>query len=129
MLHDNYRWEKKTSSDPDSASDGFCPVHPDRGAEEIPCISITTGLNADFTGLPETAYVRCRKCGFIMNKARHPKGWGDGNTASPIDVWSYDWGGGLPSGTSGYSGVGYPQVAGYPITTAGCPFCGTFIYD
>jgi hypothetical protein len=25
-------------------------------------------------------FIRCRKCGFVMNKNRHSKGWGAGNT-------------------------------------------------
>lgn len=115
-----YRWEK-TERDPDTSSDGFCPVHPDRGAAEVPCISITHGLNADFSALPETAYIRCRKCGFMMNKARHPKGWGTGISFIVPQTWGNDWG--------NVDNVGYPQVAGEPVVGAGCPFCGSFIYD
>ena len=59
-------------------SDGFIELHPDRGSGEVPCESVTHGLNADFSAYPETSYIRCKKCGFVMNKARHPKGWGIG---------------------------------------------------
>lgn len=118
-----YPWDNKKIQDPDSPSDGFNVVHPDRGAESIPCVSITHGLNADFTALPETAYIRCRKCGFILNTARHPKGWGTGVTFDWSNVLEHDgWGGGA-------WGAGYESMAADPVVTAGCPLCGTFIYD
>lgn len=122
------------SRDHDEQDDGFQTLHPDRGdAGEIPSESVTHGLNADFSAWPETAYIRCKKCGFIMNKARHPKGWGTGVKSLTPSTW----------GASGYSGSGdnIPYQDGYwdemywdgeddpAAVTAGCPFCGTFLYD
>lgn len=135
-----YPWDNKRIQDPDSPSDGFNVVHPDRGPESIPYRMITHGLNADFTALPESQWVRCRKCGFPgINKARSPKGWGTGiyyDNAQNIDNGGWGngaWDAGLqPTGGPGMgtSGVAYytPAVSD-PKVSSGCPFCGTYIYD
>lgn len=118
-----YDWkgtsDRRGVDDPDSQADGFLPLHPDRGAQEIPCVSVTHGLNADFSALPETAYIRCRKCGFILNKARTGKGWGTGISFIIPDL---GWGN-TPWGDP------YPPAVADPVVTSGCPFCGTYIYD
>jgi hypothetical protein len=115
-------WEKKFGYDRES-NDGFTTLHPDRGdAGEIPCVSISHGLNADFSAVPETSYIRCRKCGFIMNKARHPKGWGTGISFDISANADQGWGGGPWGG-------GFPPSVADPVVLSGCPFCGTYIYD
>ena len=118
-----YPWDNKHIEDPDSPSDGFAVAHPDRGAESIYAVSVTHGLNADNAPLPETCWVRCRKCGFVLNTARHPKGWGEGITHTMEgNVDRGGWG-------NGDWGDAYtPNVADFEIT-GGCPFCGTYIYD
>lgn len=80
-------------------------LHPDKYGGAIPCEEVNHGRNRDMSPFPEHAYVRCKKCGFPMNAARHPKGIGTG-----IDI--------VTEGTH--------QV---PEVTGGCPFCGTYNYD
>lgn len=135
-----YPWDNKRIQDPDSASDGFNVVHPDRGPQGIDYVMITHGLNADFTALPESQWVRCRKCGFPgINKARSPKGWGTGiyyDNTKNVDNGGWGngaWDAGLQiTGGPGMatSGVEYytPAVSD-PMVSSGCPFCGTYIYD
>ena len=116
-----YPWETyRGVDDPESNSDGFEVAHPDRGAENIPCIEINSGLNADFTQYKESAYIRCRKCGFIMNTQRFPKGWGTG--ISFEDRGLQGW------GTGAWGGNYEPNVSD-PVVKSGCPFCSTYIYD
>ena len=137
-----YPWDNKRIQDPDSPSDGFAVVHPDRGAESIDYVMITHGLNADFTALPESQWKRCRKCGFPgINTARSPKGWGTGiveTNSNSVDNGGWgngQWDAGLQiTGGPGMatSGVAYyTNVAANsgPVVTSGCPFCGTYIYD
>ena len=119
-----YPWDDKRIDDPDSPSDGFNVVHPDRGVDHIEYVMVTHGLNADFSPLPECNWVRCRKCGFPgVNTSRSPKGWGTGISHSMAGyVDNYGWGGGA------WGGNYTPSVAD-PEVTSGCPFCGTYIYD
>jgi len=110
------------SHDYDELDDGFSTLHPDRAGGEVPCESVTHGLNADFSAYPETAYIRCRKCGFILNKKRHMKGWGTGQSYSISGYVDQGWG-------SGAWGGEYTPMVADPEVTSGCPFCGTYIYD
>ena len=104
-------------------SDGFDTVHPDRGdAGEIPCVSVNHGINSDFSTYREMAYIRCRKCGFIMNKDRHPKGWGTGISFDISANVDQGWDNGP------WGGIYTPAVAD-PVVSSGCPLCGTYIYD
>jgi len=106
----------------DEGSDGFATLHPDKGGGEIPCDIVTHGLNADFSPIPETRYIRCRKCGFILNTARHPKGWGTGISFDISLNVDQGWGNGI------WGGYYTPAVAD-PVVTSGCPLCGTYLYD
>lgn len=58
---------------------GFSTVHPDRGSSQVPHESVTTGLNYDLGNYPESGWIICRKCGYKLNKFRHPKGWETGH--------------------------------------------------
>jgi len=137
-----YPWENKRIQDPDSPSDGFNVVHPDRGADHIDYVMITGGLNADFSALPESQWVRCRKCGFPgINTSRSPKGWGTGiveNNSNSVDDGGWgngQWDAGLQAtGGPSMATSGVEYYAGGvahegPTVTSGCPFCGTYIYD
>lgn len=118
--YNEYPWYNKQVDDPESKSDGFNVAHPDRGPESIPCVEINHGLNADFTQYKESCYIKCRKCGFTMNTQRFPKGWGTGVTFVPrgLELWG-----------GAYWGSNYEPNVSDPVVTAGCPFCGTYIYD
>ena len=106
----------------DDMNDGFAELHPDLAGGEIPSESVKSGLNADFSPVPESAYIRCKKCNFILNKAVHPKGWGTGI--------SHDWSGIIDQGWGfGPWGGGWVTTVAEPNVTAGCPFCGTYNYD
>lgn len=59
---------------------GFQDLHPDRGGGPIDSDSVTTGQNYDLGDYPESGFIRCKKCGTILNTKRHPKGWEEGNT-------------------------------------------------
>ena len=133
-----YPWDNKRIQDPDSPSDGFNVAHPDRGAQGIPYVMITHGLNADFTALPESQWVRCRKCGFPgINKARSPKGWGTGISHDWSNLADQGLPSAVPGGQPGMLGWGsgdlwggyYESMPADPIVTSGCPQCGTYIYD
>lgn len=92
--------------------------------------SVTYGVNREITEFPENGFIRCRKCGFPMNKYRHPKGKETGNTfttgsytVSVTNGW-----GAMPWGISMWGG-GIALHYGDPEVSAGCPFCGTFVYE
>lgn len=59
--------------------DGFATVHPDRGGGPIDR-ELQSGMNTDKATYPEGSWIKCKKCGHVLNRARHPKGWGVGNT-------------------------------------------------
>ena len=82
--------------------------HPDKYGQAIDSDVTTHGRNRNDGVYPEGSYIRCKKCGFPMNKKRHPKGVGTG-----IDL------------TTTYGSEGRID----PVVTGGCPFCGTYNYD
>jgi len=55
-------------------------LHPDRYGNPIGNDVTTYGRNRNDGTYPESAYIRCLKCGWTMNTVRHPNGWGSGNT-------------------------------------------------
>jgi len=99
----------------------FKEEHPSRGPKPIENTSVTSGRNAEHPTWREDGYLKCNKCGYTMNKHRHPKGWTDGiriqTTYSNWDEVNWDeffWDGASQE---------------LPLVVAGCPFCGTFNYD
>ena len=98
----------------------FREVHPDKGSGPINNDQVRSGRNAD-QGLPESGFLKCKKCGYTMNKLRHPKGWGDGiRIQSEYSNWDeVNW--------DEFFWDGATQTL--PLVVAGCPFCGSFMYD
>jgi hypothetical protein len=54
-------------------------LHPDKFGQSVEADVTRYGRNNNDGTYPEDMYIKCKKCGFIMNKARHSKGWGEGN--------------------------------------------------
>jgi DNA-directed RNA polymerase subunit RPC12/RpoP len=80
------------------------------------------GQYADHSG--EGGYIRCRRCGWIINKYRHHREERGVNvtTGSYYQGIGYGWGwkwGQLPWGGSRYA-----QYYGDPSVAGGCPQCG-----
>ena len=79
-----------------------------------------------------TDFITCTKCGFALDRKKHPKSEYDGisytTTAYVIAGakggwgvnWGMNWGGG---------GSAPGQYRGDPTVNSGCPFCGTYNYD
>lgn len=61
----------------------------------------------------DTKYVRCKQCGFIVNKERNPRGSGYGNET--VEDITTDAGG--------------TANAKNPIVSGGCPLCGSSEYE
>jgi hypothetical protein len=113
-------------------------LHPDKYGYPIYNDVTTGGRNRNDGVPPESGYIKCKKCGFTMNKHRHPKGWGDGITYT---THHYDRGQPTHDNHSKYyTGWGDEawsptpwggQVVYYgdPTVASGCPMCGTFNYD
>ena len=90
-------------------------LHPDKYGQAIESDVTTHGRNRNDGVYPEGSYIRCKKCGFPMNKKRHPKGVGEGNAYSTATSFARE-------GVTIYNGA--------DVTSAsGCPFCGTYNYD
>jgi len=80
----------------------FKDVHPTRTAGG------TSGLSHD-----EPDYIRCKQCGFIFDRSKHPKGSGYGNeTTTSITT--------IAMGTAN---------AKDPTVGPGCPLCGSSEYE
>ena len=99
----------------------FKELHPSRGYKPLDNESVTSGRNAEHPTYPESGFLKCNKCGYTMNRVRHPKGWEDGVKTNLIyanwDEVNWDeffWDGAQQWDT---------------IVEAGCPFCGTYNYD
>jgi hypothetical protein len=99
----------------------FKELHPSRGYRPVDNDSVTSGRNAETPEFPESGFIKCNKCGYTMNKHRHPKGWGDGvrlqaETANWDEVYwdEFFW-----------DGASQTQ----PLVVGGCPQCGTYNYD
>ena len=90
-------------------------LHPDKYGEPINCDVTTRGKNRNDGTYPEHSYIRCKKCGFPMNKKRHPKGIGEGNVYGTATSFSRE-------GVTIYNGAD-------TLSVSGCPFCGTFNYN
>ena len=80
----------------------FIDIHPTRTAGG------TSGLSKD-----EPDFIRCKQCGFIFDRNKHPKGSGYGNetTASITTL------------------AGGNAHAKDPIVGSGCPLCSSSNYD
>jgi len=61
----------------------------------------------------DVKYIRCKQCGFIVNKERNPKGSGYGNEITESITT-------IAGGTAN---------AKNPIIMAGCPMCGSSEYE
>jgi len=103
----------------------FQNVHPDGNkSKPLGSRSVNYGRNSENVGLRDDRYVRCSKCGFMCHldrDARAPRGSsaGDGNTYTTTEGWgSNNW------GMSVWGDIGDVD----PVTQAGCPFCGTYLY-
>ena len=84
-------------------------LHPDKYGDQIPNDCVTQGRNRNDGAIPESGFLRCKKCGFVLNKHITAKGHGDG-----INLTDFKYG---------------AQNRTDPTVQAGCPFCGTFNYD
>lgn len=90
-------------------------LHPDKFGQAIDNDVTTHGRNRNDGVYPENLYIRCKKCGFPMNKKRHSKGVGDGNSYGTATNF-------LREGVTIYNGAD-------TLSVSGCPFCGTYNYD
>ena len=90
-------------------------MHPDKYGQAIESDVTTHGRNRNDGVYPEGSYIRCKKCGFPMNKKRHPKGVGEGNAYSTATSFARE-------GVTIYNGADV-------TSTSGCQFCGTYTYD
>lgn len=89
--------------------------HPDKYGYHVPNDCTTQGRNRNDGALPESGYVKCKKCGFTFHTMLHPKGRGEGNTyATPTSF--------VREGITVYDGAD-------TVVVGGCPFCGTFNYE
>lgn len=52
-------------------------LHPDKFENYVRNEAVLTGLNHDPTN-DEAYWIRCKKCGHVMNTKRRPKGFGSG---------------------------------------------------
>jgi rubredoxin len=80
----------------------FIDIHPTRTAGG------TSGLDKD-----ESDFIRCKQCGFIFDKSKHPKGSGYGNETT-VSITT------ISGGTANSKD---------PTVGPGCPFCGSSEYD
>jgi hypothetical protein len=91
---------------------------------------VKTGLNRELGKYPESGYVRCKKCGFMCNTHRDIQkqlgsraGYGiiyeSVKEYDAVDV-EYD------SVSNVYDGR---AVGTEPTVNAGCPLCGTYLYN
>jgi hypothetical protein len=53
-------------------------LHPNKYGDPISNTVTTTGRNRNDGSYPEAGFLRCKKCGQIMNKFKHHKGIGEG---------------------------------------------------
>jgi len=90
-------------------------LHPDKYGQAIDCDVTTRGKNRNDGSYPERSYLRCKKCGFPMNRKRHPKGVGEGNVYNTATSFQRE-------GVTIYNGAD-------TLSVSGCPFCGSFNYD
>lgn len=76
----------------------------------------------------ESKYLRCKQCGFVVNRQRNPIGSGWGNIEQEIQVQtiSYDQSNThYDESNVTYDGIDYVDTIG----NAGCPFCGASEYE
>jgi len=96
-------------------------LHPDKYGQSIDHDTTNSGRNANDGDYPEAKWIKCKKCGFTMNTARHPKGVGEGNVYDTPNSYT------SPNGPTGTTITLYD---GADVTSgSGCPFCHTFNYD
>jgi hypothetical protein len=73
----------------------------------------------------ESKYVRCKQCGFILNKQRNPQGSGWGNIDQEIyAITEFDGITPFDDGLTAFDG-NYGNMVG----NAGCPLCGASDYE
>lgn len=104
-------------------------LHKDRYRYPPSSEDVTFGANSSKAPYPESGYIFCRRCGFRLNKNRHPRGFGDGISATTDSyvIGGLGWGLALWGGSWGYDGT--LLYYGDPTVSEGCPMCGTFEYD
>lgn len=76
----------------------------------------------------ESKHVRCKQCGFIVNKFRNPVGSGWGNIETEIQQTTVTYDSSTThydSSDVAYDGIDYIDTVG----NAGCPFCGASEYE
>jgi len=115
----------------------FRELHPRQPREPVENKDPTYGRNLPTPSYPERAWIRCTRCGFVLNTKRHSGGgYGDGVVETTTDLADYDGSGGdAECYDSGFDSI----TLSYDITfdgpynrtdpTAnynGCPFCGTY---
>lgn len=74
----------------------------------------------------ESKYVRCKQCGFIVNRQRNPKGSGWGNIEQEIySLTAFD------SSSTSFDDVStaFDGNSADTIGNAGCPLCGASEYE
>lgn len=100
-------------------------LHPRRQRPQIRNEAVTTGINHDQVTYPESGYIRCSRCGQVLNKHRHPQGTGDGvtqvetqlNGAVLVNATSI-----TVDSTTGFDSSGYVYIydTGVVSSTTGC---------
>jgi hypothetical protein len=104
----------------------FKDVHPTRTAggslpgKDLPAWGGTDGK--------ESKFIRCKQCGFILDREKTPKGSGWGNIHEEMRIQTVDYDDGeveYQSPDVSYDGIWYRDIANY----AGCPLCGSSEYE
>lgn len=83
----------------------FPEIHPDKSPRAI---APDTHHGVEKEAASEANdFISCRKCGYIFDRSKRPKGWRDAITYTAI------------------TGTNLKE----PVVTGGCPSCGTYEYD
>ena len=103
--------------------------HPDQFGDRVRSASYRGGINYDEKD--ESGFIRCKKCGYIMDMTKHVRGKGAAvlfrdKSYNLIGIgWGHQtW------GTSKWGGDGVRVYYADPVVEeqGGCPFCGTYNY-
>lgn len=93
--------------------DKFPILHPDKYGKTIEHGAVTHGVHQEPRS--DNRFVKCKKCGYTLDRTRHQKGHGEGNTWTTATSFSR-------GSETLYNGADTDTVQG-------CPFCGTFNFE
>lgn len=76
----------------------------------------------------ESKFIRCKQCGFLLDRDKTPMGSGWGNVTEEIRVSTATWDDAqidINNSVTTYDGTWYEDIEGH----SGCPFCGASEYE